>query len=126
MPDNDCIFCQIINKEIPGSIRFENEKWLAFDDNHKTAPEHVLLVPKQHLDSIEDIDITDDNFHSELLQIARTVAKEIGISQNYKIFLNTGKQVQAVHHLHVHIMGGWKKEKNILGLDKDSVDLINS
>jgi histidine triad (HIT) family protein len=126
MPDNDCIFCQIVNKEIPSSVRFENENWLAFDDNHKTAPEHVLLVPKKHVDSLENIDITDTNFHGELLQMARTVAKEIGISDNYKIFLNTGRGVQAVYHLHVHIMGGWNKEKNILGLDKDSVDLINS
>jgi histidine triad (HIT) family protein len=126
MPDNDCVFCKIINKEIPGTIRFENEKWLAFDDNHKTAPEHILLVPKQHLASLEEVDLTDINFQGELLQVARTIAREVGINDNYKIFLNIGKQVQAIHHLHVHIMGGWEKEKNILGLDKGSVDLINS
>lgn len=126
MPNNDCIFCKIINKEIPANVRFENNQWIAFDDVHKTAPEHILLIPKQHLESLEEIAITDINSQGKLLNIARTIAHEVGIGENYKIFINVGKQVQAIHHLHIHIMGGWKKEKNRLGIDKESLDLINS
>jgi len=126
MPNDNCIFCQIINKKIPATVRYEDSNWLAFDDSHKTAPEHVLLVPKKHLESLETIDINNRDLQADLLIVARRIASEIGIKENYKLFTNSGQQVQAIHHLHLHIMGGWKKEKNRLGLDKESLDFINS
>lgn len=126
MPNDNCIFCQIVNKEIPATIRYEDSNWLAFNDSHKAAPEHVLLVPKQHLESLEAIDINNRDLQADLIIVARRIASEIGIKENYKLFTNSGKQVQAIHHLHLHIMGGWKKEKNRLGLDKESLDFINS
>jgi histidine triad (HIT) family protein len=126
MPEDKCIFCQIISKEIPATIRYEDSNWLAFDDLHKAAPEHILLVPKKPIKSLEDIDINNRDLHADLLIVAKRIAKEVGISENYKLFTNSGEQVQAVHHLHLHIMGGWKKEKNRLGLDKESLDFINS
>jgi histidine triad (HIT) family protein len=83
-------------------------------------------VPKQHLESLEAIDINNRDLQADLLIVARRIASEIGIKENYKLFTNSGKQVQAIHHLHLHIMGGWKKEKNRLGLDRESLDFINS
>jgi histidine triad (HIT) family protein len=126
MPNDTCIFCQIVHKEIPATIRYEDEKWIAFDDMHKTAPQHVLLIPKTHYASLEAVDSVDKDFHAELLLTARKIAHQLGIQENYKLFVNVGKKVQAIHHLHLHIMGGWGKEKNRLGLDKESLDFINS
>ena len=127
MPEDKCIFCQIIHKEIPATIRYEDANWIAFDDMHKTAPEHILLIPKKHYMSLEKLDANADrDLHADLLIVARRIAEEIGIQENYKLFLNVGERVQAIHHMHMHIMGGWGREKNRLGLDKESLDFITS
>lgn len=127
MPEDNCIFCQIANGQSPATIRYEDANWIAFDDMHKTAPEHVLLIPKTHFESLEALDATQDrDLHADFLIVARRIAEELGIQENYKIFLNVGKKVQAIHHMHMHIMGGWGREKNRLGLDKESLDFINS
>lgn len=126
MAKNNCLFCQIIAKEIPSTIRFEDDSWLAFDDINKTAPEHVLIVPKTHYKTLEEIEVSDDRFHSQLISTARKIAHQIGISSNYKLFMNVGEKVQVIHHIHLHLMGGWGKETATQVLDQQSANLIKS
>lgn len=126
MPENTCLFCQIVNKTIPATIRWEDENWLAFDDISRQAPEHILIIPKTHYMSLEKVDEIDHDTHSQLLLTARKIAHQVGISDNYKLFMNVGERVQVIHHLHLHLLGGWGKEKPTSVLDQESSGLINS
>lgn len=126
MNNPDCLFCKIINKEIPATIRYEDKDWLAFDDIHKSSPEHILIIPKSHLKSLEEIEMSDHEQHSQLLLTARKIAHTIGINANYKLFMNVGDNVQMIHHLHLHLMGGWDKKTSTQVLDEESATLIHS
>lgn len=104
----DDIFAKIVSKEIPANIRYEDEDFLAFDDIHPRAPIHILLIPKAPYATLEDVPISDVNFHQKFLLIARKIAQQLGISKNYKLHMNVGQEVQAVPHVHLHIFGGWE------------------
>ena len=104
----DCIFCKIINKEIPASIVFEDEKMIAFNDINPQAPIHILLIPREHFASINDIPEEKNSILSHLLLKARQIAQEKGIAEKgYRIVLNTEKDSgQEVFHIHLHLLGG--------------------
>ena len=104
----DCIFCKIINKEIPASIVFEDEKIIAFNDINPQAPIHILLIPREHFASLNDIPEEKKNILSHLLLKARQIAQEKGIAEKgYRIVLNTAKDSgQEVFHIHLHLLGG--------------------
>lgn len=102
------IFTKIINHEVPSTIQYEDEEFIAFNDIYPQAPVHVLIVPKKQYATLEEISMDDTTFHSNLLLTARKVAKKLGISENYKILMNVGPKMQLVPHLHVHLMGGWE------------------
>ncbi len=104
----DCIFCKIINKEIPASIVFEDEKMIAFNDINPQAPIHILLIPREHFASLNDIPEEKKNILSHLLLKARQIAQEKGIAEKgYRIVLNTEKDSgQEVFHIHLHLLGG--------------------
>ena len=104
----DCIFCKIINKEIPASIVFEDEKIIAFNDINPQAPIHILLIPREHFTSLNDILEEKKNILSHLLLKARQIAQEKGIAEKgYRIVLNTEKDSgQEVFHIHFHLLGG--------------------
>ena len=104
----DCIFCKIINKEIPASIVFEDEKMIAFNDINPQAPIHILLIPREHFTSLNDIPEEKKNILSHLLLKARQIAQEKGIAEKgYRIVLNTEKDSgQEVFHIHLHLLGG--------------------
>lgn len=104
----DSVFTKIIKRELPATIRYEDEDFIAFDDIRGQAPVHVLVVPKKQIETLEDIDEADSDFHANILLVGRKVAKIMGISDNYRVAMNIGKDVQAVHHIHLHVMGGWK------------------
>lgn len=106
MPDS--IFTKIIKHELPATIRFENEEFIAFDDIHAQAPVHVLVVPKRVVETLEAVPETDLDFHARLLLTGRKVARIMGIEHNYRLAMNVGREVQAVPHVHLHVMGGWK------------------
>lgn len=125
MNETNCLFCKIIAKEIPSTIRYEDGNWLAFDDIHKSAPEHVLLIPKIHYKSLEEVEANDSQFHNDLLTTARKIASQIGINDNYKLFMNVGEKVQMIHHLHLHLMGGWSKNLTTEELDNQSNQVLN-
>ena len=103
-----CIFCKIKNKEIPSKIVFEDERIIAFNDANPQAPVHILLVPKEHFASLNDIPEEKKDVLSHLLLKARQIAQQEGISKNgYRIVLNTEKDSgQEVFHIHFHLLGG--------------------
>lgn len=105
------LFTKVINREIPATIVFEDDEFIAFKDIQPSAPVHVLLVPKHPYVTLEEFPENDVELHGRLLLTARKVAKELGIGENYQLFMNVGKDVQDVHHIHLHIKGGWKKEQ---------------
>ena len=107
---DNCIFCKIIRKEIPSNIVYETDTLVVFPDINPSADIHLLIVPKQHLGGIQDI----NSEHGELLaQVYQTVNKlvdENNLKDNaYRVAVNGGK-AQHVPHLHFHLLGGnWKK-----------------
>jgi len=103
-----CLFCKIIKKEIPSSIVFENENILAFNDINPQAPIHILLIPKEHVASLNEIPEEKKDILSDLLLRARQIAEEKGIAQTgYRLVLNTEKDSgQEVFHVHLHLLGG--------------------
>lgn len=114
------IFTKIINREIPSTIQYEDSDFIAINDIHPIAPVHVLLIPKKEWVTLEEIEISNAEFHSKLLQTARRVAKKLGIQANYKLLMNVGEQVQQVYHLHMHILGGWEQTKQASDIDAES------
>ena len=104
----DCIFCKIIRKEIPASIVYEDERMIAFDDINPQAPVHVLLIPKEHFPSLNEIPEEKKVVLSHLLLKARDIAREKGIGKRgYRIVLNTARESgQDVLHIHFHLLGG--------------------
>lgn len=104
------IFTKIINREIPATIEYEDDEFIAIRDIHPQAPVHVLVIPKHEYQTLEDVATSDGDFHAKLLVAARTVAKKLGIAQNYRLLMNVGAKMQEVPHVHVHLMGGWDKQ----------------
>ena len=104
----DCIFCKVINREIPASIIFEDERIVAFNDINPQAPVHVLLISKEHFASLKEIPDEKKDILSQLLLKARQVAQEKGIAEKgYRIVLNTERDSgQEVFHIHFHLLGG--------------------
>jgi histidine triad (HIT) family protein len=105
---SECIFCQIVNKNIPAKVVYEDDRILAFDDINPQAPVHVLIIPKEHYASLEDIPEGSTDFLGHILIKARQVAQEKGVGESgYRIVLNTGTDSgQDVFHIHFHVLGG--------------------
>ncbi len=105
---SDCLFCKIIRREIPGSIVYEDERVLAFNDINPQAPTHVLLVPKRHIASLADLDAGDDQIVGELVRRAAAIAQERGIAAGgFRTVFNTNRDAgQTVFHVHLHLLGG--------------------
>jgi histidine triad (HIT) family protein len=103
-----CLFCKIINKEIPASMVFEDEKMIAFNDINPQAPIHILLIPREHFSSLNEIPEEKKNILSHLLLKARQIAQEKEIAEKgYRIVLNTARDSgQEVFHIHLHLLGG--------------------
>ena len=104
----DCIFCKIIKKEIPASTVYEDERIVAFNDIHPQAPVHILLIPKEHYASLNDIPEEKKDILNHLLLKAREIAREKEIAEKgYRIVINTARESgQEVLHIHFHLLGG--------------------
>ena len=106
---SDCIFCKIANKEIKSDIVFEDDFVIAIRDLSPQAPEHVLVIPKKHIASINDFKSDDKELAGHILvNVVPKIANDLKIDKNgYRVVINTGDDGgQTVHHLHVHILGG--------------------
>src|SRR5213595_291595 len=104
---NNCLFCKIINREIPGSIVYEDDRILAFNDINPQAPTHVLIVPKRHIASLNDLTPGDDQIVGELARRAAAIARERGIAASrYWTVFNTNREAgHTVFHIHLHLLG---------------------
>jgi histidine triad (HIT) family protein len=102
----DCIFCKIVAGEIPATLVKRTDRLVAFRDVGPKAPVHVLVIPTEHLASLEDVQ--DGRLLGEMLMLARDIAREEQIAENgYRVVLNTNKNGgQTVFHLHLHLLGG--------------------
>ncbi|HEY4663306.1 MAG TPA: histidine triad nucleotide-binding protein [Candidatus Humimicrobiaceae bacterium] len=103
----DCLFCKIINKEIKSDIVFENDAVLIFKDVSPQAPVHLLAVPKEHIESILEIEKLDCRILKELMEAISRIALEKGLDKDgFRVVINTGTGAgQSVNHLHFHILG---------------------
>lgn len=111
----DCIFCKIGNKEIPAEIVYEGDDIIAFRDAHPIAPVHILIVPKRHIASINDLREQDIDLAGRMLMNARKIAEDLQIAENgYKLLIRTGRDGgQEVPHLHLHLIGGAELSEDI-------------
>ncbi len=107
--DKDCLFCRIAAGETETEFLFENENVVVFKDIKPHAPVHLLIVPKRHIRSINDLGDQDRDILAELVMIAKQVAAEAGVSKSgYKLLYNVERGGgQMVFHLHMHVLGGW-------------------
>jgi histidine triad (HIT) family protein len=104
----ECLFCRIIDREIPGSIVYEDDHIVAFNDINPQAPTHVLVVPRRHIGSLNEMTPGDDGLVGEMVRRAAAIAKERGISsRGYRTVFNTNREAgQTVFHIHLHLLGG--------------------
>lgn len=111
----DCIFCKIANKDIPSQVVFENENILAFKDLSPQAPVHILVIPKKHISSMNEINNENSSVVAEIFQVISQIAKQENIKESgYRVISNCGEDgCQSVHHLHFHILGGKKLSETL-------------
>jgi histidine triad (HIT) family protein len=104
----DCLFCKIINREIPASIVYEDERVLAFNDINPQAPTHVLVVPKRHIATLSDLTPDDDAIVGEVVRRGAAIAQERGVAAaGFRTVFNPNKAAgQTVFHIHLHVIGG--------------------
>ncbi len=104
----DCVFCKIVNKEIPAKVIYEDEQVMAFHDANPQAPIHLLIVPKKHVASIMEIDEDNAAVLKQIAKVAQELARQNNIDKKgFRLVLNTGEEGgQTVNHLHFHLLGG--------------------
>lgn len=103
----DCLFCKIINKEIPSELLFEDDKVIAFNDINPQAPVHFLVIPKQHIESAKEINEDNAALIGHIFNVIRKLADEQELDLGYRIVNNCNELGgQTVAHLHFHILGG--------------------
>jgi histidine triad (HIT) family protein len=103
-----CIFCKIASGDIPSGKVFEDDRCLAFNDLSPQAPTHILIIPRQHLDSLDKAAFSDSELLGHLLTTAAQIAREKGFAENgYRVVINTNADGgQTVFHLHLHLLAG--------------------
>jgi histidine triad (HIT) family protein len=108
MVDSSCVFCRIAAREIPADIIRESDRVVAFRDTNPQAPTHILLIPKEHIASIADIDEGHGDLLVDVAEAARQLAGAEGIAETgWRLVTNVGRDAgQSVLHLHFHLLGG--------------------
>ena len=107
---SDCVFCEIIAGELPSKRHYEDDEILAFDDIHPSAPVHKLIISKKHIEKLADATNEDQNLLGKIQLVAKKLAEENSVSDNFKVVTNNGEKAgQVVKHLHYHMMGGFRK-----------------
>lgn len=111
MTEENCIFCKIANGDIPADFVAQTDRLVVFKDIKPMAPVHLLIVPRQHIRSINDLNEPDMPLIAEMIMTAREMAVRMGVDQSgYRLFFNVEKGGgQEVFHLHLHLIGGWEK-----------------
>ncbi|MFQ5663388.1 MAG: histidine triad nucleotide-binding protein [Terriglobia bacterium] len=104
----DCLFCRIINRELPAKMVHEDDEFIAFNDINPQAPTHILVVPRRHIAGLNDATPEDAALLGRLYLLAAQLAQQRGIAESgYRTVLNTGRGAgQSIFHLHLHLLGG--------------------
>jgi len=105
---SDCLFCKLVTREIPGDIVYEDEDVLAFNDISPQAPTHILIIPKQHVATVNDVPEEQASLFGTLVGCAKRLAIQRGIdASGYRLIMNcNGEGGQTVFHVHLHLLGG--------------------
>ncbi len=105
---SDCLFCKVVAGEVPADIIYDNEHVLAFRDISPQAPTHVLIIPRRHIATINDLDAGDNELVGQLFLAAKEVAAQEGVDEvGYRVVMNCNEDAgQTVFHIHLHLMGG--------------------
>ena len=108
--EKDCLFCKIINGDIPTEFLHKDGNVVVFRDINPQAPVHLLIVPVKHIRSVNDLTDADKPILSEMMMVAKEMAQKEGVSASgYRVFINVEKGGgQLIFHLHMHLFGGWK------------------
>ena len=102
----DCIFCKIASHEIPSNFVYEDDEIVCFHDLEPQAPVHVLVVPKKHIASLDDVTEEDQTLMGHIMIRIHEIAGKLGLENGYRVVINTGEDAfQTVKHLHFHILG---------------------
>ena len=110
----DCLFCKIINGDIPSTKVYEDELCFAFLDINPQAPVHCLIIPKVHMASLNDIDEENAKVVAHIMSVIPRIAAALGLEGGYRVVTNIGEDgCQSVKHLHFHILGGEKLSENM-------------
>lgn len=105
----ECIFCKIIRGEIPSNKVYEDDEILAFKDINPLAPVHILIIPKKHIETADDLEVEDEAVIGKIFTVIKKLAKENNLDNGYRIINNCGEDGgQEVKHLHFHLLGGRK------------------
>ncbi|MFO8101817.1 MAG: histidine triad nucleotide-binding protein [Dehalococcoidia bacterium] len=110
-----CIFCQIVNKEVPSDLIYEDDELIAFRDIQPQAPVHFLVLPRKHIPSLAEM--KDEDFHivGDMARVAVELARKEGVADAFRTVMNCGEDGgQTVWHVHMHVLGG-RKLKDLLG-----------
>lgn len=108
MSEENCLFCKIIAGDIPGDFVHQDERCVVIRDINPQAPTHLLVIPREHLESLDDASQKEESLLGHLLRVAARMANEQGhVESSYRTVINTGAGAgQSVFHLHVHVLGG--------------------
>ena len=102
----DCIFCMLVNHEIPTSVVYEDDEMFCFKDADPQAPVHVLLIPKKHIECLDDLKEEDAPLMGRMMLKIQDIAKDLELDNGYRVVSNNGEDAfQTVKHLHFHILG---------------------
>lgn len=109
----DCIFCKIVQKEIPSQILYEDGDIIVITDIHPKAPIHNLVIPREHIESIMHLGSNHEEIISKMIFRAKAAAEKIGL-KGYKLVFNVGREGgQIIDHLHLHLLGGWTRGEDV-------------
>jgi histidine triad (HIT) family protein len=104
---SDCLFCKIAGGEVPSKKVYEDDEFFAFHDITPQAPTHVLVIPKRHVVSLDEVEEGDEALLGRLLLLCQRLARELGIASGYRVVNNCGAPAgQSVFHVHFHLLGG--------------------
>ncbi len=108
MNQKDCLFCRIVDGDLPADIVFEDDTLIAFRDINAKAPTHILLIPRRHIATMNDLQNGDESLAGELFITAARIAADEGLAEDgYRVVMNCNEDAgQSVFHIHLHLMGG--------------------
>ena len=103
----DCLFCKIVDGEIESEILYEDEEIIAFPDINPVAPIHILIIPKEHIESADSLEKRHSEMVGKIFLVAKKIAKDMDLDEGYRIVNNCGEDGgQTVKHIHFHLIGG--------------------